>query len=92
MLRFFLRVSIVLFAGVAVLSLFAPDLVGQFLFYCFIAGLVSVVLKLGLDIYLHFAKEKEDVEDESLLGEPEAKTYYDIEEYMKEKKRRDLND
>lgn len=89
MLRFFLRLFLIMIVGAGVLSLVAPEVIGEFLFFVIALIGIAAVLKISLDFYLDRSKDEEDSKTDWLLREPEGKVYTDLNEYARELRRRD---
>ena len=82
MIRFVLLLFVVVLIGAGVLSLFSSELAGDLVFFVFWLLVAAVVLKLVLDFFLHFKKEKVDRESSSeVLKEREGKVFYSIKNY-----------
>ena len=88
MTRFFFIVFAIIFLGTAMLMLIAPEFVGRFLFFVVGLGVISFALKISLDFLLHFRKSDDELEALSMTGRRKPKTFFSIEEYTKQLKKR----
>lgn len=84
MFRFFLIVSFVTAVGFIILTNFDFNLAANLVVFVGAIMIITPLVKIALDIYLHFDKEEDDETDErNLLHEGNVKTVYDPEDYAK---------
>ena len=74
--------------GSGVLSLVAPDSVGELLFFVFGILAVAIILKVLVDIVLFYKKVDEDEASDQLLSDSDGRTFFDLETYMQARKKR----
>lgn len=93
MLRLIFLGFLIVVIGMGVLSIFSDELAGDLLFFSFGLLAAAVILKLLLDISLHYKKESVDHENlRELLDAKKENAYYSIQKYKEAIKRRYGND